>query len=72
MKTPPIVSPEAWEAARVELLVKENGREGLSIRRPERQGEPARPVRGPPPALRSFRGPLGLKAHPYSLGDMLN
>jgi predicted dithiol-disulfide oxidoreductase (DUF899 family) len=23
MKTPPIVSPEAWEAARLEMLVKE-------------------------------------------------
>ena len=62
---PPIVSPEEWEAARQQLLVKEkeltHARDALAAERrrmpwlavekeyefdgPQRQGEPARPVR---------------------------
>ena len=71
MKTPPIVSPQEWEAAREQLLVKEKAltrardalaadrrrmpwlavRRSMGSRGPG-QGEPARPVRWPPPADR--------------------
>jgi predicted dithiol-disulfide oxidoreductase (DUF899 family) len=66
------VSPQEWEAAREQLLVKEKAltraRDALAaerrrmpwmavekavrVRRARRQGEPARPVRGPPSADR--------------------
>ena len=72
MHTPPIVSPQAWEAARQQMLVKEKAltraRDALAAERrrmpwmavekayefegPDGQGEPARPVRGPPSADR--------------------
>ena len=72
MNTPPIVSPQEWEAARQQLLVKEKeltrARDALAAERrrmpwlavekayefdgPHGQGEPARPVRGPPSADR--------------------
>ena len=72
MNTPPIVSPQEWEAARQQLLVKEKeltrARDALAAERrrmpwlavekeyefdgPDGSGEPARPVRRPPPADR--------------------
>ena len=72
MNAPPIVSPQEWEAAREQMLVKEKeltrARDALAaerrrmpwmavekeyaLRGPGRPGEPARPVRGTPPADR--------------------
>ena len=56
MKTPPIVSPEAWEAARLELLVKEKAftrtRDGLAA---ERRRMPWMPVE----KAYQFEGPKG-------------
>ena len=72
MEAPPVVSAEAWEAARQQLLVKEKAKtrardalaaerrrmpwmavgQGLCFRGAGRQGQPARPVRGPPAADR--------------------
>ena len=75
MKTPPIVSPQEWEAARQQLLVKEKAltrsRDALAAERrrmpwmavekeyefdgTQGQGQPARPVRGPPSVDRLSR-----------------
>ena len=72
MNAPPIVSPQEWQAAREQMLVKEKAfarsRDALAAERrrmpwmavekayefegPEGKDEPARPVRGPPPADR--------------------
>ena len=93
MNMPPIVSPQEWEAAREELLVKEKeltrARDALAaerrrmprmavekdyaLRGPGRPGEPARPVRGAPPAdrlpllLRARRGRLARERLPRLL-----
>ena len=93
MKMPPIVSPQEWNAAREEMLVKEKeltrARDALAaerrrmprmavekdyaLRGPERPGEPARPLRGPPPAdrlpllLRARRGWLARERLPRLL-----
>ena len=95
MNMPPIVSPQEWDAAREELLVKEKeltrARDALAaerrrmprmavekdyaLRGPGRAGEPARPVRGPPPAdrlpllLRARRGRLARERLPRLLVD---
>ena len=56
MKTPPIVSPEAWEAARLEMLVKEKAftraRDRLAA---ERRRMPWMPVE----KAYQFEGPKG-------------
>ena len=56
MKTPPIVSPEAWEAARLEMLVKEKAftraRDRLAA---ERRRMPWMPVE----KTYQFEGPKG-------------